>query len=124
MHIDFYAVSMNQKLTLNIPIVLEGALDISKKGGVIHQSKYSVSVLCLPDNIPENIIIDISGLDVNDSVFTRDLSLPDGVSLNDADDISILNMALEAKEIESDEGSEEAEESEEATDKGEEKKAD
>jgi len=109
MHVDFYAVSMEQKLMLNIPIVLEGILDISKKGIAIHQSKHSVSVSCLPDNIPENIIIDISVLDVNDSVFTRDLSLPDGVSLSDADDIPILHLALETKEIDS----EEAEESDE-----------
>jgi len=80
-HIDFYKVSMTQRLRTSVPIVLVGtspAADLH--GATILQAMDALQVECLPGDLPTRIAVDIERLAaIDDAVHVRDLELPPGV---------------------------------------------
>ena len=82
LHVDFYQVSMTEKATLEIPIVLTGAAPIlATTEALVVQHIASLTVDCLPGDIPERIEADLSSLtDLHASIKVSDLKLPPGVS--------------------------------------------
>ena len=78
LHVDFFHVAMDEKLHVEIPIILVGNPEgVKNKGGVLDHQLRELEVFCLPGNIPEKIEVDVSELDVGDSIHVRDLDLPD-----------------------------------------------
>lgn len=73
LHADFYEFSMDRKLRVRIPVVTKGIPLGIDKGGMLQIIRREVEVLCLPNEIPEKIEIDVSGLDVGESVHVNDL---------------------------------------------------
>jgi large subunit ribosomal protein L25 len=73
LHADFYEFSMDRKLRVKIPVVTKGIPLGIDKGGMLQIIRREVEVLCLPNEIPEKIEIDVSGLDVGESVHVNDL---------------------------------------------------
>jgi large subunit ribosomal protein L25 len=81
-HIDFIVVRMDEEITVEVPIILEGeARRVLSDGGVIEHSLQSLSVVTTPADIPTHITVDISGLAVGDVVRVGDLALPRGVTI-------------------------------------------
>jgi len=82
-HIDFLRVRADQKLQMNIPIHFVGEEQAPglKEGGVISHILSDIEVSCLPDDLPEFIEVDLSGLNLNDSVHLSQIVLPKGVEL-------------------------------------------
>ena len=80
-HVDFYVVEKGQKVEVDIPIEFEGvAPAVKNKGGVLVKVTHHITVSADPNNIPHEIIVDISGLEDFDSqIFIRDIVLPPGV---------------------------------------------
>jgi large subunit ribosomal protein L25 len=96
LHVDFFRVLMTETLKVDVPIRLSGeAPAVRLTGGSPFQSQASLSVECLPGDIPEAIDVDISGLNaVDDSIFVRDLVVPSGVTiLTDGDELIVRIMA-------------------------------
>lgn len=93
LHVDFYQIHANEALEVEIPIRLHGTPAGIKLGGMLSQMMQDLMVRCLPDNIPNHLDIDISHLNINDSVHVRDLQLPEGVeSVIDGDrTVCVLN---------------------------------
>ncbi len=87
LHVDFHAVNMNEKLTASIPIEPTGeASGVKNFGGILEQSLRSLEIECLPGDLPEIIRINVSGLNIGDSIHVKHIQLPDGVvALDDAD---------------------------------------
>lgn len=87
LHVDFHAVSMTELITAEVVIEPVGEADgVKNFGGLLEQSVRSLSIRCLPQNLPEVLQVDVSALKIGDSIHVRDLSLPEGVeSLDDAD---------------------------------------
>ncbi len=83
LHVDFYAVTFGKLMSLMIPLKFQGEPIGVKKGGVIEYLVDEIEVECLPKNIPEELYMDISGLDIGDTLFIRDVQLPEGVALKD-----------------------------------------
>lgn len=74
LHADFYRVAMDRLLTVRVPIVLRGeARGVKQQGGIVDFSHREIEVECLPGDIPENIEIDVSDLDVGRGIRVRDL---------------------------------------------------
>jgi large subunit ribosomal protein L25 len=74
LHADFYAVAMDKKLTLTVPIVLKGEpKGVKQQGGIVDFVNREIEVECLPGDIPEHIDIDISELMLHQGVRVRDL---------------------------------------------------
>jgi large subunit ribosomal protein L25 len=96
LHVDFFRVSMTETLRMDVPIRLSGDSPAVKSAdGVVFQSQATLSVECLPGNIPEAIDVDISGLDeIDASIYVRDLVAPSGVTvLTDGDEMIVKIMA-------------------------------
>lgn len=83
LHVDFYRVSMTEKLRVDLPLRLTGeAPGIRATGGTLFQSASTVQIECLPADLPEAIEVDISGLvDLDSVIHVSDLAIPDSVTL-------------------------------------------
>jgi large subunit ribosomal protein L25 len=81
LHVDFMAVSMTEKLRVQVPIVIEGtAPALSRPDTVLIREMDAIEVECLAVDIPRHIVADITCLkSVEDSIYVRDLAMPSGV---------------------------------------------
>lgn len=91
MHIDFLQVSMERTVEVEVPIHLKGKSKGEILGGIIDIHLRSARVECLPTQIPEEIVIDITELDIGDSVHVSDISLP-GVKMMEQGGTAILSV--------------------------------
>jgi large subunit ribosomal protein L25 len=74
LHADFYQVAMDKALTVTVPVVLKGeAKGVKQQGGIVDFVNREVEIEVLPGDIPENIVVDISELMLNQGVRVRDL---------------------------------------------------
>ena len=80
-HIDFLAVSRTQAITVNVPVVETGEAAGVKEGGVVEHHLREVAVECFPQDVPDQIEIDISELELGDMVHVSDLVAPKGVTI-------------------------------------------
>ncbi len=111
-HVDFYEIEAGTALRTSIPVRLEGTALGVKEGGVLGQLLHELDIECLPKDIPDGFHVDISSLNIGDSVHVTDLAVPEGVRvLNNEDQVVVLVSAMRAEEAEEPEG-EEAEEAE------------
>jgi large subunit ribosomal protein L25 len=79
LHVDFYEVSMTKPLDVLVAIKVTGKSPGVEKGGILQEASRELEIRCLPGAIPEYIEVDVSGLDIGDSIHLKDLSLPEGV---------------------------------------------
>ena len=117
-HVDFQQVKEDQKISLEVPLRTEGESEGVKLGGILVQLLNVVTINCKPSNVPEALSVDISDLEMNSSLFVKDIILPDDVEMVTAEDIAVVSVQEPKKEEEVvEEVSEEGEEpSEESTD--------
>ena len=74
LHADFYALAMDKAITVTVPIVLKGeARGVKQEGGIIDFITRDIEVHCLPTDIPENIPVDVTELNLHDSIRMKDL---------------------------------------------------
>lgn len=110
-HVDFIRVSMKDKIEVRVALNLTGESAGIKEGGVLQEQARDVIILTLPTEIPEEISIDISLLQVGDSLMVGDLELPPGAEMVSDPETVIMSilaprMAEEEESIEGDEGAE------------------
>jgi len=115
-HVDFYEVDMDRKIIVSIPIVTTGKSKGVELGGVLQLVRRELEVLCLPNEIPESIEVDVGDLDIGDSLHVDEIELGENVELTTAHVnftvITVLAPSLEEEE-EEEEDLEEGEEGEE-----------
>lgn len=112
MHVDFLRFDPKRKIAANVPVVFEGEEECPglKSGGVLNIVRYEVEVLCTADNIPPELILQLAGLDVGDSMHASAVTLPEGVEfvITDRDftiaTIAAPTIAIEPTEAEGEEG--------------------
>jgi len=93
-HIDMLAVHTGEKLTTNVPVRFVGlALGVKDSGGILEHSLMELSVECLPADIPEFVEVDVSALDIGDSLHVSDISIPGVEFLDDANTL-IVHVSL------------------------------
>lgn len=122
LHIDFYVVAMDRKVNVNIPIVTTGMSVGVEMGGMLQIIRRELEVYCLPNAIPEEITIDITDLDIGNSVHVEDISLEGDVEIPHEVNFTILTVVAptKAEEEEVVEEDEELAEGEEAAEEAEE----
>jgi large subunit ribosomal protein L25 len=74
-HFDLLGISADQEIEIQVPLLFEGQAKGVKEGGVVQQALHKLNVSCLPADIPEHIVIDISDLSLGDSIHVRDLNI-------------------------------------------------
>lgn len=80
-HIDFQRISLKEKIEVNIPIKIFGESIGISKGGVLEQHLRDVKVKCIPGKIPEGINVDITNLDIHQSILLNSVELPKDVEV-------------------------------------------
>ncbi len=79
-HVDFYRIQTGVAVELDVPVHLEGTpKGVRDDGGVLEQPVYNLPIRCVPADIPEEIVVDVSELEIGDSIHVGELALPDGV---------------------------------------------
>jgi large subunit ribosomal protein L25 len=78
-HVDFYQIHAGEAITVEVPIRLLGNPPGVKAGGVLQHALNEIEVRCMPDRIPTTLDVDISSLEIGDSVHVSDIPQPEGV---------------------------------------------
>ena len=108
-HVDFYEVSAGKTLNTRIPVHIEGNAPGEREGGVLQTTLHEIDIECLPKDIPENVVVDVSNLQIGDAVHLADISAPEGVTfLTNEDQVVVQVTAVREPVLE--EGEEEGEE--------------
>lgn len=111
LHVDFLRLSSTHKITLQVEVQLKGDAVGIEAGGVLDQLLHEVSVECLPANVPEVIMVDVSGLKVGDMLSLADVVAPKGVEIMGDPEVAVasVNLPRLVDETEDEEGAEGAE---------------
>lgn len=109
MHIDFFEVDMTTEIAADVPVRLTGEAPGEKEGGVVSHLMYEIGVKCLPSDIPEGIEVDISSLNIGDSIQVGDIRSNVSVELTSEDEETIVTVQPPAAEKEPEQIPEDAE---------------
>lgn len=99
LHVDFLRVPEGARLNIDVPVhfINEEEAPGIRRGGVLNIVRHTINVSCPADSIPEQLICDITGLDINDSVHISSMALPDGVEPTITDrDFTVATIAAPA----------------------------
>ena len=110
-HVDFLRLAKNAMIDVDVPVhfLNEGAAPGLKRGGVLNIVRHEISLNCPADSIPESIEIDLSGMEIGDSIHISSVALPEGAEPTIADrDFTVATIVGRGSEEETeDEGAEE-----------------
>jgi len=101
LHIDFHAVSMDETLEAEVPLEASGmANGVKNFGGLLEQSLRTLTVECLPRDLPDKITVDVTNLNIGDSIHVRDIQMPQGVVAKHQPDLTAFSVVAPAVEEE------------------------
>jgi len=101
LHVDFQALVAGEKVTVSIPIVLEGIPEgVRLGGGVLDQTLRELEIEVDPSSIPDHVEFDVTNMVIGDSVHVSDLKLPEGVEVLDDPETSVAVLAAPRAVIE------------------------
>ena len=93
LHVDFHAVSMDEKIQAEVPLEPVGiANGVKNFGGLLEQSLRSLPIECLPRDLPDRLTVDVSDLNIGDSIHVRDIQLPSGVTAKTQPDLTAFSV--------------------------------
>jgi large subunit ribosomal protein L25 len=93
-HADFYEIRMDHKLTIDVPLRFAGIPVGVQNGGELQHLKRDLKVSCLPNVLPNFIEVDVSGMDIGNSVKVQDIHVPEGITVLDPGDVSVAMVAV------------------------------
>jgi large subunit ribosomal protein L25 len=93
-HADFYEIRMDHKLTLDVPIHFTGTPVGVTNGGELQHLKRDLKVSCLPSVLPDFIELDVSKLDIGDSIKVQDIPVAEGIAVLDPGDVGVAMVAM------------------------------
>lgn len=103
LHVDFHAISLDEAIQADVPLEPVGVANgVKNFGGLLEQSLRSLTVECLPKDLPDRISVDVSALNIGDSIHVRDIKLPAGVTAKVQADLtafSVLEPSVEEEPV-------------------------
>jgi large subunit ribosomal protein L25 len=100
MHVDLMRIRRTEKMTFSIPLVLEGDAVGIDEGGIVAQVATTIDVECFPNDVPESITVDISGLEFNSAMAAEEIVLPVDTLLVSAENTTIVTCNPPKAEVE------------------------
>ena len=107
MHIDLQRISATDKIHMSIPLHFTGgdeAPGVKIEGGIVSHLITELDIICLPDNLPEFISVDVSDLHLGDSIHLSEITLPEGVESttlsHGGDDLAVVTVVAVRGSIE------------------------
>ena len=98
-HLDFMRVSLEEKIRVHVPIVLKGEPKGVKLGGTLEQILREIEIEALPLDIPEKIEIDVSDLDIGDSLHVRDVKVSEKLKIITPLEETIATVVTKEEEV-------------------------
>src|SRR5213083_3682306 len=93
LHIDFHAISMDETIQAEVPLEPIGVPNgVKNFGGLLEQSLRALAIECLPRDLPDRITVDVSQLNIGDSIHVRDIPLPSGVTAKVPADLTAFSL--------------------------------
>lgn len=99
LHADFVTVSRLVRITVDVPVVTVGTAPGEEEGGVVEQQLHAIPVQVLPLEVPDQIVLDISDLQVGDVKRVEDLVLPEGVVSLEDPERTVVTVVVPALDI-------------------------
>ena len=96
-HVDFYGVTLKEKLTLEVDIELIGEPIGVKDGGILQIELRKVEIECLPSHMPDSLKVDLSSLKVGENISVGELEIPEGVEVLTSPDRIVAAVVLPSK---------------------------
>jgi large subunit ribosomal protein L25 len=108
LHVDFLAVDKSSKINVDVRLVLVGEAAGVKDGGVLQQPIHQISITSTPDNIPQQIEVDIANLQVGETVTMGDIPSAGAFTINHEDDEVVASILPPKQEEEINAGEQQA----------------
>ncbi|HYQ97091.1 MAG TPA: 50S ribosomal protein L25, partial [Candidatus Nitrosocosmicus sp.] len=99
-HADFYEVDLSARIEVSVPLHFVGKGAGVVRGGILQPIVREIQVECLPLDIPQFFNVDVSGLDIGDSVHIEDLTMPEGVTAVYESNFALVTVATPTVEEE------------------------
>ncbi len=112
-HVDFIRVDLSETVQVNVSLLFKGNAIGAAEGGIIDELMSEIEIECVVTNIPENILVPIGDIKIDDNLHVSDIVLPDGVKLISNPDATILTCHLVAAAVSAEDEAEHAEGGEE-----------
>jgi large subunit ribosomal protein L25 len=92
-HIDFHAISMDETIQAEVPLEPIGVPNgVKNFGGLLEQSLRVLEIECLPRDLPDRLTVDVSQLNIGDSIHVRQIQLPSGVTSKVQPDLTVFSV--------------------------------
>lgn len=99
LHVDFLAIDEKTEITAHIPTHLNGEPAGVKTGGILEQYIHAMEIVCLPNDLPETLEFDVSGLGEGESLHISDVKFPNGVRPTHAGEVVIAHIGKSSAAI-------------------------
>jgi large subunit ribosomal protein L25 len=99
LHVDFRAIDEKTEITAHIPTHLNGESAGVKAGGLVEQYVHAIEIICLPNDLPETIEVDITALEIGASLHIGDIKFPEGVRATHAADVVVAHVGKPAAAV-------------------------
>lgn len=98
-HCDFFRITPESRIKVNVPIVLTGKSEGEMKGGMRYQPLKSVTILCSPFQIPQKIELDVTPLKMGQTLFLSDIEVPEGLKFIYKKDVPVVTIRAVREEV-------------------------
>jgi large subunit ribosomal protein L25 len=123
LHVDFYEIALDEAIVVSVPVEVVGTSKGVERGGFMQLVRHDLEVSCLPTDVPGSIRVDISELDIGDSLHVDEIEIGDEVTLLYETNFTVVTVVaptIEEEEVPEEEELEEGEEGEGEEGEGEE----
>lgn len=100
LHVDFHHIHEDEEVTVHVIVEIKGESLGVKDGGILNVEHRYLTVRCLPKDMPEEIVIDISNLQIGDSYHVSDIELPLNVKIEEDQTATMVNVLSPRKVVE------------------------
>ncbi|MGP1455730.1 MAG: 50S ribosomal protein L25 [Treponema sp.] len=98
-HVDFYAVERGKTLRTKIQIRLIGSPEACRQGAVLETGVTEIEVECLPRDLPERVVVDVSNLGANEVIHVRDIQVAEGVKVLSDMDLAVAIVKFTKSDV-------------------------
>ncbi len=91
-HVDLQRVNMNEKIKVHVPIQVKGTAVGVKEGGMLDIDSHTLHLECMPTQIPEFIEIDVTNLQIGQTLHLQDVTVPEGVTFLGHPDVPVASV--------------------------------
>jgi large subunit ribosomal protein L25 len=100
LHVDFQHIHENEEVNVHVILEFQGNPKGVEEGGILNIEHRDLIVKCLPKNIPEKIVVDVSDLEIGESLHIKDLNIPEGVKVEEDPSSTVVNILSPRKVVE------------------------